>query len=60
MTLNTAPCGSVSAAMRPTSGMSIGPFITAGIVLLAAWIMDIGRETSDAAAALRKEAELVV
>lgn len=40
--------------------ISFGPFVTAGLILLASWIMDVGRETSDDAEALRKDAELVV
>ena len=35
MTLNIAPCGSVSAAMRPTSGTSIGPLRTLAPPFLA-------------------------
>lgn len=34
--------------------------ITAGIILLASWIMDIGRKTKEEADELRREAELVV
>ena len=39
---------------------SFSGFVTAGLVLLVSWIMDVGRETSDEAAALRREADLVV
>ena len=34
--------------------------ITAGLILLASWIMDVGRKTTDEAERLRRDAELVV
>ena len=36
------------------------PFVAAGLALLVAWIMDIGRETADEAATLRRDSELVI
>jgi hypothetical protein len=39
---------------------SFGGFITAALILLASWIMDVGREVSDDAEALRREADLVI
>ncbi|MBX5463141.1 MAG: DUF2975 domain-containing protein [Steroidobacteraceae bacterium] len=35
-------------------------FITAGLILLASWIMEVGRKTQDEAERMRREAELVV
>ena len=35
-------------------------FIMGALVLLASWIMDVGRETSDEAATMRREADLVI
>lgn len=35
-------------------------FITSGVILLASWIMDLGRQTRDEADQLRRDAELVV
>ena len=35
-------------------------FITAGLILLASWIMEVGRKTQDEAEHLRRESELVV
>ena len=35
-------------------------FITAGLLLLASWIMDVGRQTRDEAEEMRRDAELVV
>jgi hypothetical protein len=39
---------------------SLSPFITASLVLLASWIMDVGRQTSEDAAEMRREADLVI
>ena len=42
-------------------GMSaFSGFITSGVILLASWIMDLGRRTRDEAEQLRRDAELVV
>ena len=38
----------------------VGGFITAALILLAAWIMDVGREVSEDADAMRREADLVI
>ena len=38
----------------------LGPFIMAGLVILASWIMDMGRRTSEDADRMRRDAELVV
>jgi hypothetical protein len=35
-------------------------FITSGVILLASWIMELGRQTRDEAEQLRRDAELVV
>ncbi len=35
-------------------------FITASLILLASWIMEVGRKTTDDAERMRREAELVV
>lgn len=35
-------------------------FVTGGIILLASWIMDLGRHTRDEADELRRDAELIV
>jgi hypothetical protein len=39
---------------------TLTPFFCAALVLLASWIMDVGRATRDEAEQMRKEAELVV
>ncbi len=39
---------------------SLSSFIMAALVLLASWIMDVGRQTADDADAMRREADLVV
>jgi hypothetical protein len=39
---------------------SFAGFITASLILLASWIMDVGREVSDDAEAMRREADLVI
>jgi hypothetical protein len=41
-------------------GLTFGDFITASLVLLASWIMDVGRQVSDDADAMRREADLVI
>jgi hypothetical protein len=41
-------------------GQSLGGLITASLILLASWIMDVGRQVSDDAEAMRREAELVI
>jgi hypothetical protein len=35
-------------------------FVMGALVMLASWIMDVGRETSDEAAAMRRDADLVI
>ncbi|HEY8521373.1 MAG TPA: DUF2975 domain-containing protein [Gammaproteobacteria bacterium] len=57
--------GWIDAASVTRSDHAVGPdpfslFITGGIILLASWIMEVGRQASDEAEALRREAELVV
>jgi hypothetical protein len=42
------------------NGSSLSDFITASLVLLASWIMDVGRQVSDDADAMRREAALVI
>jgi hypothetical protein len=39
---------------------SLGGFISAALVLLVSWIMDVGRQTADDAEAMRREADLVI
>jgi hypothetical protein len=39
---------------------SFDSFILAALLLLASWIMDVGRQTTDDADAMRREAELVI
>jgi hypothetical protein len=41
-------------------GQSFSGVITAALILLASWIMDVGREISDDADALRRDADLVI
>ena len=41
-------------------GQSFAGVITASLILLASWIMDVGREISDDAEAMRREADLVI
>jgi len=41
-------------------GQSLGGLITASLILLASWIMDVGRQVSDDAEAMRREADLVI
>lgn len=46
---------------RLAFGTAYAPsFITAGLILLASWIMEVGRRTQDEAERMRREAELVV
>jgi hypothetical protein len=63
--------GLIDVALVPRSGTyggtnlvfgtsSFGGFITASLILLASWIMDVGREVSDDADAMRREADLVI
>ncbi|HEX6998812.1 MAG TPA: hypothetical protein VF322_11760 [Gammaproteobacteria bacterium] len=57
--------GWIDAASVTRSQHAAGPdsfslFITGGLILLASWIMEVGRQASDEAEALRREAELVV
>jgi hypothetical protein len=49
----------------PRGGLVFGStqlpgLVTAGLLLLASWIMDVGRKTTDEAERLRSDAELVV
>ena len=39
---------------------SLSGFFMAALVLLASWIMDVGRQTADDADAMRREADLVI
>ena len=55
----------VDVSLPGRGALLIGPgsfsgFVMAALVLLASWIMDVGRETSDDAAAMRRDAELVI
>jgi hypothetical protein len=40
--------------------LSLGGFIPAALILLASWILDVGREVSEDAEAMRREADLVI
>ena len=42
------------------STQSLGPIISAGLILLASWIMDLGLYEKDHADALRRDADLVI
>ncbi len=42
------------------AGPELPSFITAAVLLLSSWIMDVGRQTKDEAEELRREADLVV
>jgi hypothetical protein len=52
----TAPANGVPAFVGPP----LSGVITASLILLASWIMDVGREVSDDAEAMRREADLVI
>jgi len=39
---------------------SLSAFVMAALVLLASWIMDVGRQTADDADTMRREADLVI
>ena len=41
-------------------GQSLAGVVNASLILLASWIMDVGREVSDDAEAMRREADLVI
>jgi hypothetical protein len=41
-------------------GQPLGGVISASLILLASWIMDVGREVTDDAEAMRREADLVI
>lgn len=41
-------------------GQSFAGVITASLILLASWIMDVGRQISDDADAMRRDADLVI
>ncbi len=41
-------------------GQSLAGVITASLILLASWIMDVGREISDDADVMRRDADLVI
>jgi hypothetical protein len=42
------------------TGQSLAGLITASLILLASWIMDVGQQISDDAEAMRREADLVI
>jgi hypothetical protein len=41
-------------------GQSLAGVVNASLILLASWIMDVGRQVSDDAEAMRREADLVI
>ena len=49
-----------SGSDAPLWGYSIAGFVSASLVLLASWIMDVGREVSEDAETMRREADLVI
>jgi hypothetical protein len=51
---------SVSVRSIGLTPASLGAFITPALILLASWIMDVGRQTQEEAEQLRRDAELVV
>jgi hypothetical protein len=53
----------VAGTMRPQlifGTSNLPSFITAALILLASWIMEVGRKTQDEAEHMRRESELVV
>jgi hypothetical protein len=44
----------------PSMSQLLGDFVSAGLVLLASWIMDVGLYEKDHADALQRDAELVI
>ncbi len=52
----TAPANGVPAFVGPP----LSGVLTAALILLASWIMDVGRQVSDDAEAMRREADLVI
>ncbi len=57
--------GVVDAALVTPVSYGVGPdslsmFIMAGLILLASWIMEVGRQASEEAQELRREGELVI
>ena len=54
------PAGPPANGVSMFFGQSFSGVITASLILLASWIMDVGREISDDAEAMRREADLVI
>jgi hypothetical protein len=54
------PAGPPANGVSMLFGQSFAGVITASLILLASWIMDVGREISDDAEAMRREADLVI
>ena len=54
------PAGPPANGVSMFFGQSFAGVITASLILLASWIMDVGREISDDAEAMRREADLVI
>jgi hypothetical protein len=54
------PAGPATKGVSMFFGQSFAGVITASLILLASWIMDVGREISDDAEAMRREADLVI
>lgn len=50
----------VTHVASPWGAGSLTPFVTGSMILLVAWIMDVGRGVSEEAETLRRDAELVV
>ena len=42
------------------AGLALAGVVNASLILLASWIMDVGRQVSDDAEAMRREADLVI
>jgi hypothetical protein len=54
------PAGPPANGVAMFFGQSFAGVITASLILLASWIMDVGRQISDDAEAMRREADLVI
>jgi hypothetical protein len=54
------PAGPAAKGVSMFFGQSFAGVITGSLILLASWIMDVGREISDDAEAMRREADLVI
>ena len=51
---------SISIVLFPSLSQLVGDFVSAGLILLASWIMDVGLYEKDHADALQRDADLVI